>query len=75
MPNFTPGKSAPFHLSEEEKMKILHALGYSLASATIAGLLALCAMDIRNVPYWIVPVIPALNTFLYGMKLWLMDNR
>lgn len=75
MEKFVAGKSAPFHLSPDEKMKILKAAGYSLISMVLAGLLSLLAIPSEQLPLWIVPIVPLLNAFIYGMKLWIMDNR
>lgn len=72
---FTPGKSAPFHLSQEEKFKILRAFVYVFLSMMIAGLVSLFAAPLDQMPAWIVPVVPLINAFLYGCKLWISDNR
>ena len=75
METFINGRSAAFNLSSEERIKIFKAIGYSVVSVIIAGLIAIFASKDVQLPIWLVPLIPSINAFLYGVKLWMTDNR
>lgn len=67
--------SKPFVLSREDVKKIIMTLGWSLSSALIAGMVAVFADPTIDFPSWMVALVPAINTFLYGVSKWIADNR
>jgi hypothetical protein len=66
--------SKAFSFNKEDGVKILQAFGYSLASASLAALIAFLAMPDLQVPQWAVPLVPIVNALLYGGKRF-VDGR
>jgi hypothetical protein len=64
MPTKKP--SARYSLSREDFEKILTAFVFSGLAAIISGLIAVVSSPEIELPAWVVPLVPAINTFLYG---------
>ena len=61
-------------LDKGDVKKIAHAFLWSLVSAIFAGLVAILASPDIQFPAWLVPLVPAINVFLYGAWTWWKDN-
>ena len=68
-------KSAAFKWSKHDTAKVLTAFGFALASAIVAGLVAVFQNPDVSLPVWLVPLVPAINAFLYGVARWVSDNQ
>jgi hypothetical protein len=66
--------SKRFSMSREDVQKIGQAFMFALVSALLAGLFGLLASP-DVLPSWVIPLTPAINAFLYGIKRWLEDSR
>lgn len=67
--------SKRYQLSKEDYKKVINAFLWSTLSMLVAGLIAVFADPSVELPVWVGPLIPAINTFLYGMARWLQDNQ
>jgi uncharacterized membrane protein len=72
---FTPGKSAPFFLSKEEKQKILCAGCYSMVSVLIVLPVVLLFLTTTHPVFAMALLVPVVNVIIYALKLWISDNR
>lgn len=61
-------------IKKEDWIKIVQAFGWSLASAIFAGLIYLFSESDAQLPVWVVPLVPAINAFLYGGWRWLQNK-
>jgi len=65
--------SKRFQLNKEEWMKILRVFAWSVASALVAGLVAVLSSG--DLPQQVLIYVPIANAFLYGVSKWLQDNK
>ena len=68
-------ESAQFSLNGEDAKKIAAAFAYSFAAAAISGLIAVFAAPDVDLPAWMVPLVPAINAFLYGAYRFLVGSK
>lgn len=66
--------SKRFSYDKEDGANLLKVLGYSVASALLAALIAFLALPGLEVPPWVVPLIPAINVALVAVKKF-VDGR
>lgn len=62
--------SARFSLSREDLDKVLTAFVYSGIATILSGLIAVFASPDIELPTWVIPLVPSINTFLYGAFRW-----
>ena len=63
-------------LNKTDLFKMLKAFGWALSASIVAGIIAvLTDPGASDLPMWLVPLVPAVNVFLYGVSRFIMDNR
>jgi len=65
--------SKRWKLDKEDGLKIARVLVYSAGSALIAALVTILA-DL-DLPSWVLPLVPVINTGLYALEKWLRDEK
>lgn len=67
-------KSTSFSWSKDDTKKVIRAGAFAMLSAIIAGLVTVFQSG-DSLPDWVLPLVPLVNIFLYGVSRWVADNR